>query len=94
MNFKWSNGFTFRLVFLNNPEKYRDSCAQNLLLFSLTSLTNPNVVADMDKPQGERNSLWMRGHISLLATYRLAENYVYRTTATKIAKCCKPITLP
>jgi hypothetical protein len=46
---QWGIGFTFRLIFLNNPGKYRDSCAQNLLLFYLTSTTNPNVVAGKDK---------------------------------------------
>jgi hypothetical protein len=56
-------------------------------------MTNPIVVADKGNSQDERNSLWVRGHTSLLATYRLAENHVYRTTTTKIAESCEPITL-
>jgi len=56
-------------------------------------MTNPTVAADMDNPQDERNSLWVRGPISLLATYRLAKNHVHRITTTNIAKSCEPITL-
>jgi hypothetical protein len=78
----WGNGFTFRLTYFNNPEQYRDSCAQNLLFFSLISITNPIVVAVKGNPQDERNSLRVRGHISLLATNNGREphlqNYNYK----------------
>ena len=98
----WGSGFNFKLTDFSNPKKCKDWRTPYVLLLPVISKTNPTVLAGKDNPPDERNSLWVRANISLLATYRLAQNHlplditcrneVYETTSAKIAESCELIT--
>jgi hypothetical protein len=98
----WGSGFNFKLTDFSNAKKCKDWRTPYVLLLPVISITNPTVLAGKDNPPDERYSLWVRANISLLATYRLAQNHlplditcrndVYETTSAKIAESCELIT--